>query len=97
MMTSVHPIHHDTEKQLFYQVIDHYVAQLHYTLQGDTLVLDSTQVPDELSGQGVAKGLVDHAVAYIREQHLFMVPECRYVKGYVEKHRESLSDILKPE
>ncbi|MFS0672212.1 GNAT family N-acetyltransferase [Ornithinibacillus sp. 179-J 7C1 HS] len=56
------------------------------------LVVDHTFVSDELRGQGVAGQLVDEVITFAKQKGIKLVPECPYVKKYIDKN--NLHDIL---
>jgi len=56
-------------------------------------VLEHTSVSDVLRGQGVARRLVDAAVAWARESGVKLVPVCTYAKKVLE-HDPSFRDVL---
>ena len=47
-----------------------------------------TIVPPELGGRGIASRLVQHALAWAREQGLKVRPDCSFVRAYMDKHPE---------
>ena len=57
------------------------------------LIVDHTGVPPELEGRGVAAALVEHAVAFAREQGLRIEPRCSYVAAAFRRHPE-WADVL---
>jgi hypothetical protein len=57
------------------------------------LIVDHTGVPPELEGRGIARALLDHAVAFAREQGLRIEPRCSYVVAAFKRHPE-WSDVL---
>lgn len=70
-------------------------AELTYSPAGiqNSLVFDHTYVPEHLRGQGIAEKLVDHAVAYAREQGMTVVPACSYVRSLFQRHPERYGDV----
>ena len=59
-----------------------------------TLVLLHTRVPKELEGHGVAAHLAKAALNYARENGVKIVPRCRYVAAYIERHPEFKDLVL---
>lgn len=57
------------------------------------LVIDHTGVPPALEGRGIAAALVNHAVAFAREQGLRLEPQCSYVAAAFRRHPE-WNDVL---
>lgn len=64
------------------------VAFIDYVLQGDTINLTHTEVPQALSGQGVGSRLVKQTLNHIRGRGLKVVPSCSFIHGYIGKHPE---------
>ncbi len=52
----------------------------------DTVVIDHTEVDDDLKGQGVGKELVAAGVKEAREKNLKIIPECPYAKKVLEEN-----------
>jgi len=69
------------------------LAETTYTLADGVMTMPHTWVDDSLRGHGVAKKLVDAAVAYAREHHYQIVPVCPFVKAAFEKD-PSIGDVL---
>lgn len=57
-------------------------------LRNGTYVLLHTEVPAAYNGQGVAGKLTHDALEMIRAEGGKAVPECEYVKHYLERHPE---------
>ncbi|ALC87642.1 MULTISPECIES: GNAT family N-acetyltransferase [Bacillaceae] len=64
------------------------LGEITWTLLGDVMVMDHTYVSDKLRGQGIAKKLLDTAVAYAREKELKMEAVCSYVVAAFNKSNE---------
>lgn len=58
------------------------------------IIADHTFVPDELRGRGLAQALVERLVRDARQNGQRIVPLCPFVRGYAEKNREALSDVI---
>jgi len=71
------------------------LAETTYTLAGDTMTMPHTWVDDSLRGHGVAKQLIDAAVAYARAHHHRIYPVCPFVKAAFAKDA-SIHDVLSP-
>ena len=69
------------------------IAQLVYRLDGDRLILEHTEVPDELGGRGIGGRLVRAALARAKEESLTLVPECSYARKWLEDHPDERSDV----
>lgn len=71
------------------------VAELTYTRQEPrTAVLQHTEVSTLLQGRGVARKLLDHAVAWARQTGTRIVPVCPYAKAVFDRTPE-LADVLR--
>jgi predicted GNAT family acetyltransferase len=72
---------------------DDRVGFLEYSKQGDTLDLVRTEVPTPLEGRGYGAALARAALEYAREHHLKVIPTCRFIRAYMERHQE-YDDLL---
>lgn len=71
------------------------LAEITYVEVGPTqLIIDHTEVSDELKGQGIAGKLVEHIVDYARKEDKKVIPLCPFAKSYIEKNK-ALQDVLK--
>ena len=64
------------------------IGRLIWSESGGVRSADSTQVPPELGGRGIAALLVDALIADAREQGFKVRPACSYVEKAFEKHPE---------
>lgn len=64
-----------------------------YQLEGDTIVFTHTLVPPEIEGRGVGSRLIRGALDAARDRGLKVVPQCPFVRAYIEKHPE-MRDLL---
>jgi uncharacterized protein len=70
------------------------VAQMTYSrTTHDLVIIDHTEVDDSLRGMGVARKLLDAAVAWARETKTRVMATCPYAKAQFEKD-ESIRDVL---
>jgi len=51
-------------------------------------------VPPELGGKGAGSALVKGALDQVRAEGLKVIPQCPFVKAYIDKHPE-YADLLK--
>ena len=54
----------------------------------------STEVPPELGGRGIGSKLIRGALDQVRADGLKVIPECPFVKAFIEKNAE-YQDLLK--
>jgi predicted GNAT family acetyltransferase len=69
------------------------LAEMVYTLSGNKMVIEHTEVNVELEGQGVGKKLVQTAVEYARTHELKILPLCPFAKSVFNKVTE-WQDVL---
>ena len=60
---------------------------------GDRIVLTHTEVPEELSGQGVGSRLAGGVFEMVRSTGRKVVPECSFMAAHVAKHPD-LADLI---
>jgi len=89
-------IHHDKDHTQFVAMVDGKKAMLQYIPlpDGKTLNYYHTFVPPELRERHIGKDLVKYALDYARENHFKVIPQCPFVRAYIENHPE-YNDIIK--
>jgi predicted GNAT family acetyltransferase len=75
-------------------VVEGHLAATYYKLSDDAITFIHTEVPPELGGKGVGSALIRGALDQVRAEGLKVIPECPFVKGYIDKHPE-YADLLK--
>jgi hypothetical protein len=68
--------------------VDGLVAEMTYTVNGDTITFWHTGVPSELEGQGVGRKLVMAGLDYARSNGLKIKSQCSFVSDYLHRHPE---------
>jgi hypothetical protein len=63
-------------------------AYVKYHISDGTLYIDSTFVPEEHRGRGLAETLAKAVIEHARQNNLKIVPICSYAKLYFERHPE---------
>lgn len=63
-------------------------------LSDKMIIVDHTFVPDALRGHGFAGALADRVIADSRAKGQRIVPLCPFLRGYAEKHRNDLNDVI---
>lgn len=58
------------------------------------IIVDHTGVPKELEGRGIARVLLDRAIADARALGLFIRPRCSYIVAQFARHPE-WGDVIK--
>lgn len=70
------------------------VAEMVYTMPAaDKMIIEHTEVSDELRGQNVGLQLVDTAVEYARKHHIKIIPLCPFAKKVFDRKPE-YHDVL---
>ena len=82
-------------KGMFYVESDgNILAEMAYTLpSADKMIIDHTEVSDELRGQNVGYQLVSTAVEYARTHNLKVIPLCPFANSVFKKKPE-FKDVL---
>jgi uncharacterized protein len=81
--------HHRFELEM-----DGHLAIEHYTLDGNVITFEHTEVPKELGGKGVGSKLVQGALDQVRAAGLTLIPQCPFVKAWIDKHPD-YADLVK--
>ena len=87
------PIHDNVAAHRFETIVDRHAAVATYALDGDTITFIHTVVPEALRGRGIARQLVEFALASARERGLKVIPQCEMFDAYMRKHAET-HDLL---
>jgi predicted GNAT family acetyltransferase len=77
---------HRPEQSRFEAAVKGGPAALVYEIDGRTVTMLHTVVPIEAEGQGVGSALASAAVGWARAEGLEIVPQCSYVRGWLERH-----------
>lgn len=71
------------------------LGQMVFSKAGDSLIIiEHTDVSDELRGTGAGKKLLAATVDYARKNKLKIVPVCPFAKALMEKNPEEYADVL---
>lgn len=65
-----------------------------YKKNGPVYVFTHTGVPSEFSGQGIANRLVQVALDTARDEGNQVVPQCPFVKTYIQRHPQYQSLVV---
>lgn len=70
------------------------VAEITYAVQHpDTMVIDHTEVAEDLQGQKVGQQLVESVVEHARAKGRKIIPVCPFAKKVME-HQPEMKDVL---
>ena len=75
-------------------VVEGHLAATYYKLSDGVITFIHTEVPPELGGKGVGSQLIKGALDQVRAEGRKVIPECPFVKAYIDKHGE-YADLLK--
>lgn len=81
-------VRHDQEGCRFELEEEGRVGYLSYIREGGEIVFTHTIVPEEMEGRGVGSRIVKSGLDYARAEGLMVVPQCSFVRGYIERHEE---------
>ncbi|MTI21016.1 N-acetyltransferase [Fulvivirga sp. RKSG066] len=88
--------HRQTESKgaFLIEVTSNVGAQMTYSKAGtDRLIIDHTEVSEELRGTGAGKQLVIAAVEYARAHDVKIIPLCPFAKSVFDKNKD-MHDVL---
>jgi len=73
------------------------LAEMTYSMTGTSLmIIDHTEVPDELKGKNVGYQLVQAAVEYARKNDIKIIPLCPFAHSVFKKKSAEFGDVLRP-
>jgi len=78
----------NTKDRRFELEEDGSTAFISYSSSGPVVTLIHTEVPEALAGKGVGSKLVRGTLELLRARGARIVPQCRFVAAYVQKHPE---------
>ncbi len=87
-MSELPPVRRDDAAGRFEMVVDGLVGELTYRRMGERLVLVHTGVPDAIGHRGIAASLAEAAFEYAEAEGLRVVPQCPYVRAWLDDHPE---------
>jgi uncharacterized protein len=90
-----HAVINNEQLQRFEIPVDGQIALLEYRLRPDEIVLVHTEVPESLSGQGLASALAHHGFEWAKAHELKVIVYCPFVAGYLKRHPEYESMVVK--
>lgn len=72
------------------------LAEMTYSMAGNELmIIDHTEVSDELKGKQVGYQLVQAAVEYARTNTIKILPLCPFAKSVFDKKKDEFGDVLR--
>lgn len=88
--------HNDTKGMFYIEQAGRSLAEMTYTTANNNLmIIQHTEVADELRGKNVGYRLVYSAVEYARTNNAKILPLCPFAKAVFEKKAAEIGDVLK--
>jgi predicted GNAT family acetyltransferase len=84
----------NTAHKRYELTVEGHIAATYYKISDGVITFIHTEVPKELEGKGIGSKLIKGALDQVRAAQLKVVPQCPFVKAYIEKHAE-YRDLLK--
>jgi predicted GNAT family acetyltransferase len=79
----------DESKKRFELVEEGHTARVNYVMLSPTsIIFTHTVVPFALKGRGIGSYLARHVLDYARENNLNVIPQCPFIRSYIERHPE---------
>ena len=86
---------HGSKGSFYVQPGEEVLAEMTYSLTGDSLmIINHTEVSDELRGENVGYQLVKKAADYARVHHKKIIPLCTFAKSVFDKKADEFKDVL---
>ena len=76
--------------------IEGQLAVSNYRRRDDRIVFTHTEVPEQFEGRGIGNRLAVAALDFASEEGLRVVPRCRFIAAFIERHREYQDLVDKP-
>ena len=87
-------VRNNTDENRYELDVDGHLAATYYRIADGVITFIHTEVPDALAGRGVGSKLIKGALDQVRATGLKVVPQCPFVRAYIEKHPD-YADLLK--
>jgi uncharacterized protein len=84
----------NSEQHRFELAVDGHIAATYYKISDGVITFIHTEVPPELGGKGIGSKLIKGALDQVRTAGLKVIPQCPFVKAFIEKHPD-YQDLLK--
>lgn len=85
----------ETKGEFYFESDGKLKAKMTYSKLGNTqIIIDHTEVSDELRGQEVGKRLVEAGIQHARDNNLKVIPLCPFAKSIIERDK-SLQDVVR--
>jgi len=84
----------NSEKHRFELAVDGHIAATYYNISDGVITFIHTEVPAELGGKGIGSKLIKGALDQVQADGLKVIPQCPFVKAFIEKHPD-YQELLK--
>jgi len=84
----IHTLIHNEKENQFEVHLKDAIAFAKYERFDNGIAYTHTEVPKEMSGQGVGSFLAQGILDYAKENQLKVKPECSFISSYIDKHSE---------
>ena len=85
----------DYKGRFYFEIDNVQKAEMTYSSAGpDKIIIDHTEVDEDIKGQGVGYKLVDGAVNYARANNKKIMPLCPFARAVFRKKSEAYKDVL---
>jgi uncharacterized protein len=81
-------IEFNADRNRFESMVDGHLCELGFELADGKIYMNHVQVPKAVGGRGIAGHLTRHALDHARAKGWKVVPNCPYVKTWIERHPE---------
>jgi hypothetical protein len=89
-------VHEDNQKKgrFYIELNNETIAEMTYVWTGtDKIIVDHTEVDEQLKGQNIGKKLFSEMIKWVREKQIKVIPLCPFVKSVFSKTNE-YNDVL---
>ena len=69
-------------------------AEMTFRRLGHVMRITHTGVPEAFEGHGLARALLDRAIADARAQGFKILPACSYVSAQFQRHAKEWADVI---
>ena len=76
----------NSEKHRFELAVDGHIAATYYNISDGVITFIHTEVPAELGGKGIGSKLIKGALDQVQADGLKVIPQCPFVKAFIQKH-----------
>ena len=66
--------------------VEGHIAATYYRIADGVITFFHTEVPPELGGKGIGSKLIRGALDHVRADGLKVIPECPFVKAFIDKN-----------